>query len=214
MLLFALLLIPLYFAYWLLGQKKPLAPFLFNAFMGLLLAAIFCAYKYFFSPYYFLTPDSFFRNFIHLFLEEVLMPLGVLTAAFLFIYKKDEIKSRVQNILPLYLGFYAVYLPFKILGGDPPYPAFALFAKPAIFLLMILILNSRQRVLFVTSKRAMLGAKDAAVYWASFAVNLVAPALVEALWILGMKPLFTILFLLLYAAGFYFCVIKDAEKEE
>ena len=208
--LFLLLLFPLSFAIWICSKKGPRAPFYFNAFLGVLLAAIFCAYKYFFSPYYFLTPDSFFRNFIHIFLEEILLPLSVLTAAFLFIYKKDKIASRVQNIFPFYMGFYAVYMPFRVLGAEPPYSAFALFVKPAMFLFMILVLNSRQKVLFVPAQRALLSAKEAAIYWSSFAVDLLMPAAVEALWILGMKPPLTILFLLIYAAGAYICLKKES----
>lgn len=214
MYLFILLLFPISFAIWICSKKGSRALFYFNAFMGLLLAAIFCAYKYFFSPYYFLTPDSFFRNFIHIFLEEILLPLAVLTAAFLFIYKKDKIASRVQNIFPFYIGFYAVYVPFRVLSGEPPYPAFALFVKPAMFLFMILVLNSRQKVLFVPAQRALLGVKEAAVYWSSFVVDLIMPAAVEALWILGMKPPIVILFLLIYAAGTYFCLAKESARKD
>ena len=206
--MFLLLLFPLSFAIWICSKKESWAPYFFNAFLGLFLAAVFCSYKYFFSPYYFLTPDSFFRNFIHIFLEQILLPLSVLTAAFLFIYKKDKLAVRLQNIFPFYMGFYAVYTPFRVLGGQPPYPAFALFVKPAMFLLMILVLNSRQKVLFVPAKRALLSTKEAAVYWASFAVDLIMPAAVEALWILGMKPPLTILFLLIYAAGAFFCLLR------
>ena len=214
MFLFLLLLFPLSFAVWICSKKESRAPYFFNAFLGLVLAAVFCAYKYFFSPYYFLTPDSFFRNFIHVLLEEIILPLAVLTAAFLFIYKKDKIASRVQNIFPFYMGFYAVYTPFRVLSGEPPYPAFALFVKPAMFLLMILILNSRQKVLFVPAQRALLSAKEAAVYWSSFVVDLVMPAAVEALWILGMKPPLTILFLLIYAAGAFFCLAGEASRKD
>lgn len=214
MILFALLLIPLYFAYWLLGQKKLLAPFLFNAFLGLFLAAVFCAYKYFFSPYYFLTPDSFWRNFIHILLEQIVLPLGVLTAAFLFVFKKDKIADRVQKILPFYLGFYAVYLPFRILNDSLPYSAFGLFAKPILFLLMILTVAEREKVLFVPSERAMLAPKEAALVWASFVLALLLPAGIEALWILGMMPPLTILLLLIYAAAACFCLAKKAGQKD
>lgn len=178
------------------------------------MAALFCAYKYFFSPYYFLTPDSFFRNFIHIFLDQIVLPLTVLTAAFLFVYKKDKIASRIQNIFPFYMGFYALYLPFRVLNANPPYSAFALFVKPAMFLFMILVLNARQKVLFVPAKRALLSVRDAVICWLSLVLDLLMPAAVEALWILGMKPLLTILFLLIYAAGAYFCLAKDAISKD
>lgn len=208
MILFALLLIPLYFAYWLLGQKKPLAPFLFNAFLGLFLAAVFCAYKYFFSPYYFLTPDSFIRNFIHILLEQLLLPLAVLTAAFLFVYKKDKMASRVQNIFPFYAGFYAIYLPFRVLNEALPYSAFGLFAKPVMFLFALLLLNKCQEYLFVSAQRALLTAKQAVCVWTVFVLALLLPAAIEALWILGMNAFFTLVCFLIYGGAAFFCLFR------
>jgi hypothetical protein len=208
MILFAMLLIPLYFAYWLFEQKKPLAPFLFNAFLGLFLAAVFCAYKYFFSPYYFLTPDSFVRNFIHIELEQILLPLAVLTAAFLFVYKKDKMAVRVQNIFPFYAGFFAVYLPFRILNESLPYSAFGLFAKPVMFLLMLLLANKCQEYLFISAHRALLTAKQAVCVWTCFVLCLILPAAIEALWILGMNAFFTIVCFLIYGGAAVLCLLK------
>ena len=212
--LFLTLLFPLAFFIWLRGQKGADAPRFFNAFMGVFLAAVFCAYKYFFSPYYFITPDSFWRNFLHIFIEQILLPLGVLTAAFLFIFKKDKLADRLEKLFPLYAGFYAVYLHFRALNEPLPHPAFALFAKPIFFLLMLLALNERQKVLFVPSRRAMLKAGEAAVEWLLFAVDLLMPAAVEALWLLGMRAPLTILFVLLYAASVVFCLVKSARSRE
>ena len=201
MTLFALLLFPLYFAYWLLENKKPLAPFFFNAFLGVFLAAIYCAYKHFFSPFYFITPDSFWRNFLHIFIEQILLPLGVLTAAFLFVYKKDKAEYRAANVLPFYLGFYAVYLPFRILSAPLPYSAFALFAKPLLFLLMLLLVAEREKVLFVPSARALLNGRDLAFCWADFVLAPLLPAAIEALWILGARPPIAFVCVLLCCAG-------------
>ena len=206
--LFLLLLFPLAFAIWLCSCKERRETCFFNAFLGIILAAVFCAYKYFFSPYYFITPDSFWRNFLHIFIEQTLLPLGVLTAAFLFIFKKDKIADRIQKIFPFYAGFYAVFIPFMVLNAALPHSAFSLFAKPIFYFLMILSAAYSERVLFVPSERALLSAGQAALLWASFAFSLLMPAAVEALWILGMKAPLTILFVLIYAASAAFCLLK------
>ena len=212
--MFLLLLFPLAFAMWNRAHEGAAAPRFFYAFMGIFVAAVFCAYKYFFSPYYFITPDSFWRNFLHVFIEQILLPLGVLTAAFLFVCKKDKLADRLEKLFPVYAGFYAVYLPFRVLNEPLPHPAFALFAKPIFFLLMLLALNERQKVLFVPSRRAMLKTGEAAFEWFSFAVDLLMPAAVEALWLLGMKAPLTILFVLIYAANVIFCLAKSARSRE
>ena len=208
--LFLLLLFPLAFAIWMSAHEGAAAPRFFNAFLGIVLAALYCAYKYFFSPYYFITPDSCWRHFLHIFIEQILLPLGVLTAAFLFVYKKDKLTDRLEKIFPFYAGFYAIYLPFRVLNGALPYTAFALFAKPIFYLLMLLALSERQKVLFAPSRRALLKAREAVAEWLLLAVDLLMPAAVEALWILGMNPLLTILFVLLYAASAVFCLMKAA----
>ena len=212
MYLFLLLSFPIVTALWILKKEGAKEPCLFNAFLGVLLAALFCAYKYFFSPFYFLTPDSFFRNFLRVFLEQIFLPLGVLTAAFMFVYKKDKLADRLESLFPFCAGFYAVYLPFRVLNDALPHPAFALFAKPIFFVLMLLSVNERQKVLFVPSRRALLGARDLVLEWFLFAVDLLMPAAVEALWILGMNAFLTILFVLIYSANAVFCLAKAARQ--
>ena len=199
--LFLLLSFPLCLAIWILRSEGRRAPCVFNAFLGILLAAVFCAYKYFFAPYYFLTPDSFFRNFIHVFFEQILLPLGVLTAAFLFVFKKDKISDRVEGLFPFYAVFYAVFLPFRILQDNLPNSAFGLFAKPILFILTLLVLSECEKSLFVPSQRAMLDKLDAFSVWSSFVLALIFPAGFEALWVLGMNAFVTILLLGLYSAG-------------
>ena len=198
--LFLLLLIPFALAIWLKSGEEPVYVGVFNAFLGLVLASVFCAYKYFFSPYYFITPDSFWRNFLHVFVEQTLLPLSVLTCAFLLLYKKDKIADRMAAIFPFYAGFYAVYLPFRTINAPLPHTGFGLFAKPILFLLMLLVVAKSERLLFVPSKRALLSAKDAAFAWLSFAMSLFLPSAFESLWILGMGTPVTVIFVLLYSA--------------
>ena len=181
--LFLLLLFPLTLAIWLRKQEGSLPA------------------KYFFFLFYFITPDSFWRNLLHVFAEQIFLPLAVLTAAFLFVFKKDKLSDRLEKIFPFYAGFYAVYLPFRVMNEALPHAAFSLFAKPIMYALMILTLSELQKILFVPAKRALLSAWEAAARWSSLVVVLVMPAAVEALWLLGMRPFLTILFLLLYSAS-------------
>ena len=212
MILFTVLLFPLAFAIWLKGRDEAAAPSFFNAFLGVFLSAVYCAYKYFLSPFYFLTPDSFFRNFIHIFLEQTFLPLGVLTFAFLIVYKKDKLSQRLQKIFPFYMGFYAVYLPFRILNEALPYSAFGLFAKPILYLLSIAIVFQRQKALFIPAERALLDGKSLAAAVFSYAAALIMPAAVEALWILGMGAPLVIVFVLLSAASAVLCFVQEKGK--
>ena len=99
-----------------------------------------------------------------------------------------------------------------VLNEALPYTAFGLFAKPIFYVLMILVASACERSLLVPSERALLSPKQAALAWFSLAFALAMPAAVEALWILGMKPPLTILFVLIYAASAFFCLKKASQS--
>ena len=200
--LFLCLLFPLGFLIWCRAQGFENFPkFALIAFMGLFPAALFCAYKYFFSPFYYLTQDSFLMNFSYYFLKQTFVPLAVLTAVFFFLDGKDSVQERLTNIFPLYAGFYAIYIPFIVLCINLPYPFFALFAKPAIYFFMLFALPRLCVKLFEAQKAATL--KKVFLVFSLIAVFLL-PAVIESLWTLGV-PVFLTAFLTLaylaFAAG-------------
>ncbi len=209
MLLFLFLLFPLGFGVW--CRRTGIANFakhIFLAFTGLFIGAVFCAYKYFFSPFYFRTPDSFTLNFLHVFFGQIFIPLAVLTAAFLFLDKKESLEDRFANILPFYMGFFAVYIPFRVCVSPLPFPFFYLFAKPLMYLAMLLLLPKLEPPVFVKKQNSRLSAKNRAAAYAALALCLVSPAVTEALWTTGVSPLVTAILCMAYWAGTGFILIK------
>ncbi len=206
--LFLCLLFPLGFLIWCRAQGFEKFPkFALLAFMGLFPSAVFCTYKYFFSPFYYLTQDSFLMNFFYYFLRQTLIPLVVLTAVFFFVDGKDSVQERFANIFPFYAGFYAIYIPFIVLCKDLPYPFFALFAEPTIYFFMIFSLPKICAKLFETKGAETKALKKVFLVFALFAAILL-PAVIESLWTLGVPAFLTVILTLVYLAGAaVFCVI-------
>ena len=199
--LFLCLLFPLGFLIWCRAQGFEKFPkFALIAFMGLFPSAVFCAYKYFFSPFYYLTQDSFLMNFFYYFLRQILIPIAVLTIVFFFVDGKDSVQERLANIFPFYAGFYAIYIPFIVLCKDLPYPFFALFAKPAIYFSMILSLPKICAKFFETQKPDTKALKKILLIFALVAAILL-PAVIESLWTLGVPAFLTVILTLAYLAA-------------
>lgn len=210
MLLFLFLLFPLAFFAECASRKFEGFPArLLFAFCGLFFAAVFCAFKYFFMPFYFITPDSFLLNFLHVLLGQILIPLAALTFVFLFLRRKESLKSRLESILPFYIGFYAVYLPFRICITPLPFPFFYLFAKPLLFLSLLLALTKTAPLLFVKTERALLPPKLFAMTIISFVLNLILPAGIEALWITGSPAFLIALLCVLAYASAVLALLKE-----
>lgn len=198
--LFLCLLFPLGFLIWCRAQGFEKFPkFALIAFTGLFPSAVFCAYKYFFSPFYYLAQDSFLMNFLYYFLTQAFVPLAVLTAAFLLMDGKDSLHDRLANIFPFYAGFYAIYIPFIILCEDVPYPFFALFAKPLIYFFM---LASLPKICGELLERQRTNIKSSKKIFSIFALvaAILLPAVIESLWTLGVPSLFTVFLTLAYLA--------------
>lgn len=204
--LFLCLLFPLGFLIWCRAQGFEKFPkFALIAFMGLFPSAVFCAYKYFFSPFYYLTQDSFLMNFFYYFLSQTVIPLAVLTTVFFIVDGKDFVQERLANIFPFYAGFYAIYIPFIVLCKDLPYSFFALFAEPAIYFFMLLSLPKICAKFF-----EMQNVKALRKVFLIFALvaAIVLPAVIESLWTLGVPAFLTIFLTLAYlAAAAIFSVI-------
>lgn len=198
--LFLCLLFPLGFLIWCRAQGFEKFPkFALIAFMGLFPSAIFCTYKYFFSPFYYLTQDSFLMNFFYYFLRQTAIPLVVLTVVFFFADGKDSVQDRLANIFPFYAGFYAIYIPFIVLCKDLPYPFFALFAEPTIYFFMLFSLPKICAKLFETKKPDAKALKKVFLVFALVAAILL-PSVIESLWTLGVPAFLTVFLTLAYLA--------------
>lgn len=195
MFLFLILLFPIGFLIWCRVQgSENFFKFLLIAFIGIVPSALFCAYKFFFSPFYYLPQDSFVLNFFYLFFTQIFVPLLVLILAFMFINKKDSIAERFENIYPFLAGFYAVFLPFRIISGTKTLPFFLLFTKPLIYFFAILAVS---KILMSISSNRIGNSSKFSYYWALVFVVLL-PAVLESLWLIGLGELLATVFGVVY----------------
>lgn len=82
---------------------------------------------------------SFASNFFFYTAEEYVLPLILLYIVYFFI-TKDSLEFRLRSFLPVTAGFYAVYMPYRIISSaGAAFSFFELFTKPALFLSMLVL---------------------------------------------------------------------------
>ena len=200
MFLFLCLLFPLGFFIWARSNDDGALRFLPSAFFGVFVSAVFCAFKFFFLPFYYLPQDSFFRNFFHIFCEYVFAPLLAMAILCFLIERRKDSFSRFENFFPLCAGFYAIYLPFRILNGRLPIPFFLLFAKPVICFSMILAASKILVALFEKRRTNIMDNSKKIFLSCALAFALLFPAVLEAAWMVGANSILTVFLTLAYLA--------------
>lgn len=200
MFLFLCLLFPLGFFIWARSNDDGALRFLPSAFLGVFVSAVFCAFKFFFLPFYYLPQDSFFRNFFHIFCEYVFAPFLAMAVLCFLIERREDSFSRFENFFPLCAGFYAIYLPFRILNGRLPIPFFLLFAKPVICFSMILAVSKILVALFEKRRTNIMDNSKKIFLSCALAFALLFPAVLEAAWMVGANSILTVFLTLAYLA--------------
>lgn len=199
MFLFLCVLFPLGFFIWtrsngdVLTSARP-------AFFGVFVSAVFCAFRYFFLPFYYLPQDSFFRNFFYIFFGYALAPIAATAALCFLLERREHSFSRFETFFPLCAGFYAVYLPFRILSGRLPIPFFLLFAKPVMCFFMVLAASSMLVALFEKQRTNMMLTSKKIFLSCALAFTLLFPAMLEAAWMVGANAILTVFLTLAYLA--------------
>lgn len=137
---------------------------------------------------------------MHIFFGYVFVPLAAVSVLCFLLERRREVFSRFENFFPLCTGFYAIYLPFRILSEKLPIPFFLLFAKPLIYFFMILGVSKILVALFEKNRTNMTNGskKIFLVYALVFAV--LFPAVLEAAWMVGANAILTIILTLAYLA--------------
>ncbi|MDE5898965.1 MAG: hypothetical protein K2H09_06860 [Treponemataceae bacterium] len=137
MFLFMLILVPAFLVFFCLRSKDKAAVLL--AVSGAAAGVVVCVVLAVFFFMHRVPEDSFPRNFLHYFCREYALPPMALYAAYFFM-TKDGAPFRVRAFFPLCGGFLSIYMPYFILFSAQPYCSFfELFAKPVLFLAMLLI---------------------------------------------------------------------------
>lgn len=148
------------------------------------------------------------RNFFYIFCDYVFAPLLAMALLCFLVERRGDSFSRFENFFPLCAGFYAIYLPFRILNGRLPVPFFLLFAKPVICFFMILAASKILVALFERRRTNIMDNSKKIFLSSELAFALLFPAVLEAAWMVGANSILTIFLTLAYlAAAAIFSVI-------
>ena len=176
MYLFALLLFPCAFVYYVSRRFADLRPRLLISLAAFVASALICAFRgfYLFRSMY----DG--GNVLYFFLEQwiscALFPFFVY--GLFVLLARDDRRVKISSYALFMLPFYAVYLPAEIFANPVLLPFFYLFIKPALYLVMVVAVAGELRTL----SEAMVqkgGALAVSVIVMLF--ELAAPALIESL---------------------------------
>ncbi len=173
-------------------------------FAGLFISALFCMWKNFFSVPYYLPAADFMSNFIYLFSGYAAIPCFALMIATWFLGRKFPFGQRVDVFHALASGFYSVYLVYRVMVSDLPYPFFYLFAKPVFFSIFISFIPVLIKNIFCTEFELKRIVSSSFMLLFVFVV----PFAAEAYWMIGGRQLLVIMIFCLYMLYPVFCFLK------
>jgi hypothetical protein len=127
---------------------------------------------------------SFFPVFLQFLFTHDILPAVIPYAVFCLFYKNTH-DFKILSYLPLTGAFYAVYMPYKIIGSLTVFPFFVLFIKPFMYVQMILVISC---VIGDFYSNAFLekNTNAAIVSGMMLLLAVIFPALVETSWYIGM----------------------------
>jgi len=175
---FSFLLLPVALAvYFAQSEKKTNVIVLITGFLS---AVLVFAIKEFLTLSHRIIPFSFNPNFLYLFFRETLIPVVILYLIF-FLLSKDETSFKIEAFFPLVASFYVVFLPYIVISSPVTKSAFELFAKPVLFLGLLIGLNTGISLLYkgITGKKPLIALGILLIL-----ISLPLPAITEALFLI------------------------------
>ena len=183
MLLFLFIVLPLALILYFFFNKG--SKFFGAMLVGVLCAVLLCAFKVFLTYSHRLIPVSFSENFVYYLLNESCLPLcGVSLIYFLIV--RDSIENKINFFFPLICAFYAIYLPYLVVGKTiSVYSGYAIFIKPLVYLAMIVQCALSLRCIFrsIKSKKGVF----VAINLVLIVAYLIIPAIIETLYAMNMS---------------------------
>ena len=196
MFLFLLALFPLLCAdfYYYKGNRRHFIVF----FSGFLMAVAVCTYNGLFMYSSQPRSASYFPVFFRLLFTHDILPAFLPYAVFCLFYKSTA-DFKISSYFPLTAVFYAVYMPYKIIGSLTVFPFFVLFIKPCMYAQMIFVVSA---VLgdFYSSAFLKKDVNASVISGVMLFLAALFPAVVETSWYIGMHFYVWIPELLLFAA--------------
>lgn len=154
------------------------------AVFGLFCGAVFTVLAILFTSGYHVYPAFFLSFFFNLFLFESLVPFAVLSAI-AFLLFKGEAQYKAAVLFPLFLGFFVLYIPFRVFFRSDFLSFFVLFVKPVLLVSSVVGVAQSVGLLMagVGKERRAVTVVPVCVLGVTSAV---APAAAEVCWFMGL----------------------------
>ena len=104
--------------------------------LAIFVSFIYCFVDLFVTSMYKQVPDNFILNLISFYLSDFFIPFAF-GFLLIIIASRKNIYHKVLTILPFFLGFYSIFLPYNCLFEYEVTDMFLLFVKPTIYFSMI-----------------------------------------------------------------------------
>jgi len=132
--LFMFLAIPLSLVYTVTKSDEDALPYS-SALTGLILGAFYAFIECMFTSAYYLMRYAFFPNYVFYLFFEVVLPCLFCTAVRIFFSKeRDTVLPALYFVIA---GFYAVYMPARIMHRNTQFDWYLLFVKPLLYIFML-----------------------------------------------------------------------------
>ena len=104
--------------------------------LAIFVSFVYCFVDLFVTSIYKQVPDNFILNLISFYLFDFFIPFAF-GFLLIIIASRKTIYHKVLTILPFFLGFYSIFIPYNCLFEYEVTDMFLLFVKPTIFFSMI-----------------------------------------------------------------------------
>ena len=104
--------------------------------LAIFVSFIYCFVDLFVTSMYKQVPDNFILNLISFYLFDFFIPFAF-GFLLIIIASRKTIYHKVLTILPFFLGFYSIFIPYNCLFEYEVTDMFLLFVKPTIYFSMI-----------------------------------------------------------------------------
>lgn len=171
------------------------------ALIGFLFASLYTFIELLFVSAYYLSPYTFFANYIVFFAFEVLIPCVSCFLILTLCVKKQE--NKFMLLYFVLLGFYTIYFPARIMNRNTIFDWYILFVKPILYASMLLGIKNLITYFYqhIHTAKDSIVAKRICILKFSLAllVSLLIPPAIDVMDLLNLS-LWTILFVsLLYS---------------
>lgn len=180
--------------------------------LAIIVSAIYCFCNLIFTSNYKQVPDNFLWNLGYFYLFDFFIPfaLGFLIVS---IASRKSFYHKILTLLPFFLGFYSIFIPYNCLLKYEVTDMFLLFVKPTVFFSMIF---SIWVLIYLFAKavktHSPVGCKI--LYIFLMLLISVVPASLETLNFLKILTIVKIpLMILLYLASIFFFLIFVAKSK-